>query len=411
VIEIEARPSELEDLRLRRRARLVSGPQGPRVVLDGRPTLVLCSSNYLGLADHPRVRQAAADAALRWGTGAGASRLTSGTMTIHRRLEERLAGFLHQQAALLFGSGYLASLGVLAALARPGEVVFCDEHNQRSLGDGCRLSGAELFFYHHLDLDHLRWGIARAEGRGTLIVTESTFGLDGDAAPLAELVELAQRHRLRLAVDEGHALGAVGPEGRGAVAQAGLHDQVDVILGTLGHALASYGGFAAGDRRLIEHLLSASRTLSSSVAAAPPAAAAALAALEQLETRPQLVSKLASNSALLRHQLERRGFLFTHPPSQILSILIGEAGAVAQIFDSALQRGVLVETVSPPAVPGIASRLRMTATASHHPRELVDAADALTESIRAAGFEPGSGSVPYAEPEDRSPRIFDLEAA
>src|SRR5881398_1741863 len=177
----------LEDLRERglyRKLRLVSGPQGPRVLLDGRPVLLLCSNNYLGLADHPAVRAAAADAAMRWGVGAGASRLVSGTMTIHRRLEERLAEFKGRQAALLFGSGYLANTGVVAALARPGDVVFSDELNHASIIDGCRMSRAETFVYDHGDLDHLEWGIEQAEGRGALIVTDSVFSMDGDVAPL-----------------------------------------------------------------------------------------------------------------------------------------------------------------------------------------------------------------------------------
>src|SRR3984885_5819415 len=160
MVEIEARLDELSSLGLRRRTRLVSGPQGAHVLLDGKPVLLLCSNNYLGLADHPRVREAAADAARRWGVGAGASRLVSGTMTIHRRLEERLAEFKRRETALLFGAGFLANAGVIAALARPGDVVFSDELNHASIIDGCRLSRAEVFVYDHLDVEHLAWGLA-----------------------------------------------------------------------------------------------------------------------------------------------------------------------------------------------------------------------------------------------------------
>ena len=197
MIEIEARLDELKALGLHRRTRLVCGPQGPHVLLDGKPVLLLCSNNYLGLADHPRVREAAADAAMRWGVGAGASRLVSGTMTIHRRLEDRLAAFKGRQSALLFGSGYLANTGAVAALARPGDVVFSDELNHASIIDGCRLSRADVFVYDHGDIEHLEWGIREAEGRGALIVTDSVFSMDGDVAPLEEIVELAQRHGLR----------------------------------------------------------------------------------------------------------------------------------------------------------------------------------------------------------------------
>jgi glycine C-acetyltransferase/8-amino-7-oxononanoate synthase len=193
VIEIEARLGELERLGLHRRTRLVSGPQGPHVLLDGKPVLMLSSNNYLGLADHPRVREAAAEAAMRWGVGAGASRLISGTMTIHRRLEERLAEFKGRQSALLFGSGFLANTGVISALARPGDVIFSDQLNHASIIDGCRMSRAEVFVYDHLDVEHLEWGIAKSEGRGALIVTDSVFSMDGDVAPLDQIVEVAHR--------------------------------------------------------------------------------------------------------------------------------------------------------------------------------------------------------------------------
>src|SRR5579859_6014314 len=224
MIELEARLAELRAMGLQRRTRLVSGPQGPHVLLDGKPVMLLCSNNYLGLADHPRVREAAADAAMRWGVGAGASRLVSGTMTIHRRLEERLAAFKGRQSALVFGSGYLANAGCIAALARPGEVIFSDELNHASIIDGCRLSRAEVFVYDHLDAEHLRWGIEQAEGRGALIVSDSVFSMDGDVAPLGEIVELAQQFGLRTLIDEAHATGVLGPGGRGAIAELGLED-------------------------------------------------------------------------------------------------------------------------------------------------------------------------------------------
>src|SRR5918998_2603505 len=195
--EIGARLAELKELGLYRRTRLVSGPQGPSVVLDGRPVLLLCSNNYLGLADHEKVQEAAADAALRWGAGAGSSRLVSGTMTIHGRLEKRLAAFKRTQTALLFGSGYLANLGVVGALSRAGEVVFSDELNHASIIDGCRLSRADTFVYRHNDIEHLAWGLAHAEGRGALIVTESVFSMDGDVAPLEEIADLARRFGAR----------------------------------------------------------------------------------------------------------------------------------------------------------------------------------------------------------------------
>src|SRR3954454_9216873 len=194
MLDLEERLGELESSGLRRRLRMVDGPQGPEVMLDGQPVLLLCSNNYLGLADHPRLRRAAADAEMVLGTSSGASRLISGSMSIHADLEAKLADFEGTEAALLFGSGYLANTGAIAALAPRGEVVFSDELNHASLIDGCRLAGAETFVYRHCDTEHLEWGLRRAAGRAALIVTDGVFSMDGDIAPLGELVTLARRH-------------------------------------------------------------------------------------------------------------------------------------------------------------------------------------------------------------------------
>jgi len=388
VIELEARLDELRSLGLQRRTRLVSGPQGPHVLLDGKPVLLLCSNNYLGLADHPRVREAAAEAAMRWGVGAGASRLVSGTMTIHRRLEERLADFKGREAALLFGSGYLANVGTISALARPGDVVFSDELNHASIIDGCRLSRAEVFVYDHCDPEHLSWGIARAEGRGALIVTDSVFSMDGDIAPLAAIVELAQRHGLRTVIDEAHGTGALGPGGRGALAQAGLEDQVDVILGTLGKALGSYGAFVACDQTMARYLVNAARTFIFSTALPPPAVAAAQAALALLRERPERVDRLAANATALRAGLTAEGFDVGTARTQIVPLIVGRAEQSMQICEAALARGVFAQAIRPPTVPPMTSRLRLAVMATHREEELRDAARTLGAVARACGFDP-----------------------
>jgi 8-amino-7-oxononanoate synthase len=395
VIEIEARLDELKALGLHRRTRLVSGPQGPHVLLDGKPVLLLCSNNYLGLADHPRVREAAADAAMRWGVGAGASRLVSGTMTIHRRLEDRLAAFSGREGALLFGSGYLANAGTVAALARPGDVVFSDELNHASLVDGCRLSRADVFVYDHGDVEHLDWGIRDAEGRGTLIVTESVFSMDGDVAPLPEIVELAQQHGLRTVIDDAHATGALGPGGRGALAEQGLEDQVDVIVGSLGQALGSYGAFVACDHQMTRYLLNAARTFVFSTALPPPAVAGALAALDLLEEKPRRVAKLAANATALRDGLIRQGFDVGDSSTHIVPLIVGDAELAARMCDAALARGVFAEAVRPPAVPALTARLRVAVMATHREEELVEATRTLGAVARSLGIAPRR----VAEPE------------
>jgi 8-amino-7-oxononanoate synthase len=421
MVEIEARLDELSSLGLRRRTRLVSGPQGARVLLDGRPVLLLCSNNYLGLADHPRVREAAADAAMRWGVGAGASRLVSGTMTIHRRLEQRLADFKRRQRALLFGSGYLANTGVVAALARPGDVIFSDALNHASIVDGCRLSRAEVFVYDHCDVEHLRWGIERAEGRGALIVTDSVFSMDGDIAPLAEIVELAGRSGLRTVVDEAHGTGAIGPGGRGAVAAAGLEDEIDVIVGTLGKALGTYGAFAACDEPMARYLTNAARTFIFSTALPPPVVAGALAALDLLVSEPRRVQRLATNADTLRDALAAEGLQAGDSATQIVPLVIGDAAVAVAVSEAALERGVFAQAIRPPTVPEHTSRLRLAVMATHRERELREAAQTIAAAARAVGVATRPApEVPAAVPERQEAAVvpaparatvFDVDAA
>src|ERR1700759_4032925 len=392
MIEIEARLSELRALGLHHRIRLVSGPQGPHVVLDGKPVLLLCSDNCLGLADHPRVREAAAEAAMRWGVGAGASRLASGTMTVHRRLEERLAAFMRRESALLFGSGFLAAAGVISALARPGDVVFSDELNHAALIDGCRLSRAEVFVYDHGDAEHLAWGLAQAQGRAALIATEAVFSLDGDVAPIEDIVELAQRHRVRVLVDEAHGLGSLGPGGRGALADRGLEDQVDVIAGSLGEALGSYGAFVACDRVMTQYLVAAARTFAFSTAPAPPAMAGALGALALLEERPRLVDKLRANAAALRAGLEAEGFDLRGSRSHILALRTGDPEVAPRLAGAALARGGFAQAVGPPTAASD-SCLRLTAMASHRGEELSAAGRLIAQAARGIGLDPRAAIV------------------
>jgi glycine C-acetyltransferase/8-amino-7-oxononanoate synthase len=387
--DIAQRLAEIEELGLGRRLRVVSGPQGSRVLIDGRPALLLCSNNYLGLADHPRVREAAAEAAMRWGVGAGASRLVSGTMTIHRRLEERLAEFEGSEGCVLFGSGYLANMGVICALAGHGDTVFSDQLNHASIIDGCRVSRAQIVVYRHLDHEHLDHCLRRHGGQGRrLVVTDSVFSMDGDVAPLHELVELAREHGARLVVDEAHATGALGPGGRGAVAQAGLENEVDVIVGTLGKALGSYGAYACASAETIRYLINAARPLIFSTAPAPPAVAGALAALEILMQRPHRVSRLHAAARTLRGALADEGFPVRKSDMHIVPLHVGDERASSALSRAALQRGVFAQAIRPPTVPSGTSRLRLTAMASHTAGELRQAAASLALAACDVGLEP-----------------------
>jgi 8-amino-7-oxononanoate synthase len=385
VSEVAERLAELRRSGLHRRLRLIEGPQGPRVLLDGADVLLLCSNNYLGLADHPRVREAAGEAAERYGAGAGASRLISGSMSLHRKLEHRLASFKGSQEALLFGSGYLANLGVVSALAGEGDVVFSDQLNHASIIDGCRLSRAETFVYRHRDTEHLERGLREAGSRARLIVTDGVFSMDGDVAPLAELAELAKRYGCMLVVDEAHGTGAIGPGGRGAVAAAGLSAEVDVIVGTLGKALGSYGAYACGSAAIRELLINTSRPFIYSTALPPPSLGAALAALALLESRPGMVEQLRRNAATLREALAAQGLPTGGSRTQIVPILVGDPRRAMTLCERTLEGGVFAQAIRPPTVPPDTSRLRLTVMANHRADDLRRAARVIGGAAGALG--------------------------
>ncbi len=394
--DVAERLEELRESGLHRRLRLVEGEQGARVTLDGRPVLMLCSNDYLGLAGHPLIREAAAEAAMKWGAGAGASRLIAGNMWPHGALEERLAAFEGYESALLFGSGYLANVGTIAALAGRGEVVFSDELNHASIIDGCRLSHAETFVFRHRDLEHLAWGLDKAGERASLIVSDGLFSMDGDVAPLAELLELARRHDCRLMVDEAHATGALGPGGRGSVAAAGLSGEVDVVMGTLSKALGSYGAYVCAGRELTDYLLNTARSFVFSTALPPPTVAAALTALKLLEAEPQRVERLAANAATLHRSLAAEGLPVGDAGSQIVPVTVGDPEQAMELCESALERGVFAQGIRPPTVPPGSSRLRFTVMATHEPAELEEAARSVGAAARELGVVPVGDPVAMA---------------
>jgi glycine C-acetyltransferase/8-amino-7-oxononanoate synthase len=422
VNEIAERLARAERLGLARSLRTVSGPQGPRVTLDGEPVLLLCSNNYLGLAGHPRVREAAARAAQELGAGAGASRLVSGTMDVHRELELALAEFERSEDCVLFGSGYLANLGTIGALAGPGDAIFSDALNHASIIDGCRAARAEVIVYRHLDVGHLESCLRRDVGRAgrtirhgspsggadrapagaprrRLIVTDSVFSMDGDVAPLREIARLARGYDARVIVDEAHATGTLGEDGRGVVSQINLQDEVDVVIGTLSKALGSYGAYACASAETIRYLINAARPLIFSTAPPPPSAAAALTALRLLQERPELVVRLHAAARALRDGLADEGFAVDRGDMHIVPLVVGDTADAMRLCGAALERGVFAQAIRPPTVPDGGSRLRLAAMATHAPDELRAAARTLAEAARAVGLDPaGIGSRAASDP-------------
>ncbi len=384
--------------------RTVAGAQGPRVELDGHDALLLCSNDYLSLASDPEVKAAAVAATERWGAGAGASRLVSGNMEPHEHLERHLAAFHGTETALLFGSGYLANTGIVAALARRGDVVFSDELNHASIIDGCRLAGAETFVYRHRDLEHLAWGLGRLPGHCGLIVTDGLFSMDGDVAQLGWLRELATLHGAMLMVDDAHAVGALGPGGRGAVAEAGLAGEVDVLVGTLGKALGGYGAYACVSRPVRDLLVNTARPLIFSTALPPAVAAAADAALGIVESDPARIGRLRENASTLRAALAAAGLDPGGAGAQIMPVAVGDPDRAVAICRRALDAGVYAQAIRPPTVPDGTSRLRLTVVADHDPEELVAAAGILAGAFRAVSAD-GDWSIDLPEPEPGELRI------
>jgi 8-amino-7-oxononanoate synthase len=335
------------DPALRRTLREIESAQGPTVTLDGQDVLLLCSNDYLGLAGDPRLREAAAEAAYRWGAGAGASQLVSGHMTIHRELEERLAELKGYEACVLFGSGFLANTGVIAALATDG-IVASDALNHASIVDGCRLARAQTHVYPHDEIPE----------KADVIVTDAVFSMDGDVADLEALVNTGAR----VIVDEAHATGVIGPEGRGLVHELGLQDHV-ITIGTLGKALGSYGAFVCCDRPTADYLINKARTMIYSTALPPPSVGAALKALDLMDR--ELVGRLHANARILRDAL---GVPASDMP--IVPLIIGDPDEAMDACESALRERFFAQAIRPPTVPEGTSRLRVVATAAHDPEDL-----------------------------------------
>lgn len=364
--------AELDAKSLRRRLGARSGPQrGSSFVLEGRTYLNFGSNDYLGLAAEtllPAVRASLDEA----GWGAGASPLVTGRGQWHARLERDLATFEGTAAALLFPSGFGANVATIAALVGPGDVVYSDAKNHASIIDGCKLSGARVQVYRHLDLEHLR-ELLRAEGnaaRRRLLVTDGLFSMDGDLAPIDKLAQIAAEHGAMLLVDEAHATGVFGATGRGVSEHFGVHDGVHIRVGTLSKALGSHGGFVAGSQALIDWLTNRARAYVFSTAAPEALAAAGSAALRIVRDEPERRTRLLATAAQLREQLHARGFAVGASQSQIIPILLGDPAQTMQLSQRLRDAGLWVPGIRPPSVPPGESLLRISLTHAHTPAML-----------------------------------------
>ena len=380
------RPSfldELEQLRttgMLRRTLPITGPQNNRVTMAGRETVLLCSNNYLGLATHPRLKEAAIRAVERYGTGSGASRLVSGTMELHEALEAKIAAFKGTDGALLFNSGYAANTGIIPALVGRGDTIFCDRLNHASIIDGALLSRARLLRYPHNDMGALKALLAANGPAGRrLIVTDGVFSMDGDLAPLGDLVALKEEYGALLMVDDAHGTGVLGATGRGSAEMAGTMGRIDIQMGTLGKALGGFGAYVAASREIIDYLLNRARSFIFSTSLPPAVLAAGIAAFDLIDSPEgrSLRERLATNSERFRNALMAAGFDTMGSSTQIVPVLVGGAEATMAFSRQLLDMGVFVQGIRPPTVPAGSCRLRCTIMATHGEEDLAQAVAAM----------------------------------
>lgn len=380
---------ELESLKERglfTRIRTIESPMGGWVTIEGRRLLNFCANNYLGLANHPQLREAAKKAIDEYGVGPSAVRTIAGTMILHVELERRLAEFKGVEAAITFQSGFNANLGTIPALVGQGDIIFSDELNHASIIDGCRLSRAEIVRYKHCDPVDLRRAIRETEVTGrAMIVTDGVFSMDGDIAPLPELYEIASEHNFLLMVDDAHGEGVLGKGGRGIVDHFGLHGKVDIEVGTMSKAFGVVGGVVAGKKVIIDWLRQRGRPFLFSSAMTIPDVAACLASVDLLEQSTELVDRLWSNTEYFKSRMQTLGFDTGHSQTPIVPVMLGEA-TLAQMFSQRLfEEGVFAMAIGYPTVPQGKARIRVMNTAAHTQEDL----DRGLEAFEKVGKELG----------------------
>jgi glycine C-acetyltransferase len=379
--------AELKEQGLFNRIRVIDSPMDGHVIIEGRRVLNFCANNYLGLANHPRLKEAAKKAIDEYGIGPGAVRTIAGTMSLHDKLEKRLAEFKQAEAVITLQSGFAANLATIPALVGKGDVIFSDQLNHASIIDGCRLSRATIVGYAHNDIDDLRQKIAETSEYGRrIIISDGVFSMDGDIAPLPALYEVAKEHDILLMVDDAHGEGVLGRGGRGIVDHFGLHGKVDVEVGTMSKAFGVMGGIVAGKQVIIDWLRQRARPFLFSSAMTVPDVAACLEAVEMLESSEELVERLWSNAKIMKDEMAKLGFNTGKSETPILPVMLGEA-AIAQEFSKRLfEEGVFAMAIGFPTVAKGAARIRVMNSAAHTHSDLEEALAAFEKVGKAMGI-------------------------
>jgi 8-amino-7-oxononanoate synthase len=357
---------------------------GGKIQINGKEILNFSSNDYLDLAHHPHVIDQAREALDQYGIGATASRLVTGTLPIHEELEARLAQEKGFEAALIFGSGYLANAGTIPALAGKGDLIFADKLVHASMIDACRLSGAKLIRFAHNNLQALenRLKQFRDTGNRRLIITESVFSMDGDIAPLTQIAALAEKYDTMLMIDEAHSTGTFGPHGAGLIRELGLEKSVTLSMGTMSKAMAGYGGFVACSAKLRKLLIQSARAFIYTTAPPPAVIGAALGTLDVLEASPRLGNILQANADYFRSLLHKADLDTLQSQSQIIPIIIGDNEKAVAISENLRKQGIIATAIRPPTVPAGTARLRISITLAHHVGDLEHAAREIIQEIK-----------------------------
>ncbi len=378
---------QLKDQGLYFQVRVLGGEQGPVALIDGKQVVNLASNNYLGLTTHPRLRQAAQKAIEQYGVGSGAVRTIIGTMSIHEELEEKLAQFKRTEASIVFQSGFTANTGVIPALMGEGDVIISDELNHASIIDGCRLTRAVRKVYRHRDMDELRLRLEESlDARRILVVTDGIFSMDGDIAPLPDIVDLAERYGAMVMVDDAHASGVLGRNGRGTVDHFGLHGRVHVQVGTLSKAIGVLGGYIAGNRSLRDWLIQRGRPYLFSTSHPPAVAASCIAALEVLQDEPWLIDQLWENTHYFKAALADLGFDTGSSETPITPVIAGDSAKAIRMSQRLFDEGVFAQAIVYPTVAQDRARVRTIVTATHTRDHLDQALAAFAKVGRDLGI-------------------------
>lgn len=372
--------TKIKDDGLYRELRYIETAQSPRVKILGRDCILLGSNNYLGLCDDYRLKKAAIDAINKYGVGSGGSRLTTGSCDLHKELEKKIACFKGTQGSLVFNTGYMANVGIISALCDNSWVIFSDQLNHASIIDGYRLSGAKLIRYKHCDMNDLIKKIKKYKGINNLIVTDGVFSMDGDIAPLPDIVKIAKEYNMMTMVDDAHATGVIGKHGSGTASYFGLENEIDIIMGTLSKAVASEGGYIAGKQDLIDFLINSARSFIYSTALSPCTIAVSIKSLEIIEKDEERRVNLLATSNWFQNQLKIAGFNVMETKTPIIPIVIGEADIAVKFSNILLSQGIYVPAIRPPSVPRGTSRLRISLMATHSKKDLEEALDKIIET-------------------------------